>query len=340
MKKFLSIFKSRLTRAICLAMICSFTLSTVVSTKAATIPFIIISPYHKVIDIGEQFTVYALTSNGKLPSYKSSSSSIASVNTYGVVTAKKAGTALITAKISGAEASCKVTVNPTKISLSRTSASLECGQGFRLKATTSTGAEVTYSSSKSSVATVSDSGYVLAKKPGQANIKVKCQGTSVTCKVKVKVPTITLNETDVTMYRLRKCQLRATTSSGKAVTYRSNKSSVATVSSSGEITAVKHGSAIITATLDGASATCCVYVKQPTMSISPTALTLKPGKTKQLTVKISSGNIPEYSSSNPAIADITPNGLIKAYHPGKATIYCKEDGIKKSCIVTVTQPKK
>ncbi|SDB17944.1 Ig-like domain-containing protein [Eubacterium oxidoreducens] len=339
MKKVNSILQRRFRIALCIIGIIILGTPCMLHAQASTIPFIIISTYHKVLNIDDSFTLYAFTSNGKRPSFKSSSSSVASVNTYGVVTAKKAGTACITAKISGAEASCKVTVSKTGITLSHTSATLECGQSIQLKATSSTGAECSYSSSKSSIAKVSSTGRITAQKPGQAEIRVKCQGTTAICRIRVKSPTITLNKKSASLYRLRTLRLHATTSSGKNVTYRSNKSSVATVSPSGLVTAVKHGTATITASLDGASASCQITVKKPTMTISPTNVTLKVGETKQLTVKISSNNVPEYSSSNPAVADISERGVISALYPGRATIYAKEDGVKKSCVVIVTQPK-
>lgn len=59
-------------------------------------PVIILTRYSKTMAIGEEFGLIAIASNGKQPTFKSSKSSIASVNTYGRVTAKKAGTCKIT----------------------------------------------------------------------------------------------------------------------------------------------------------------------------------------------------------------------------------------------------
>lgn len=45
-------------------------------------PFVILSKYKATIDIGDEIHLIAITSNGKMPTWKSSDSKIASVNTY------------------------------------------------------------------------------------------------------------------------------------------------------------------------------------------------------------------------------------------------------------------
>jgi uncharacterized protein YjdB len=52
-------------------------------------------------------------------------------------------------------------------------------------------------------------------------------------------------------------------------------------------------------------------------------------------VTVSSGNTPEYTSSNVSVATVDENGLITAKSAGKATIYAKEDGTKESMKVVV-----
>ncbi|MCR4955261.1 MAG: Ig-like domain-containing protein, partial [Lachnospiraceae bacterium] len=131
-----------------------------------------ISCNQTTMKIGDEYALLYLTYSGKKPNFKSSKSSIASVNTYGIITAKKAGTAKITAKVKGFEAYCFVTVLPTTIKLSGSSVSLYKGQTYQLKATTSTGHAPTFKSSKSSVATVEEDGTITAIKHGSAIIKV------------------------------------------------------------------------------------------------------------------------------------------------------------------------
>jgi uncharacterized protein YjdB len=287
------------------------------------------------MQIGDEFYLIAVTSTGKTPTFSSSDKTVASVNTYGKVTAKKAGTATITAKITNGEASCKIKVTKTSITLSQTSISLENGYTARLKADVSTGHTPTYKSSKTSVASVDEDGLITANKPGEATITVTADKTSVTCKVKVKNPTVRLSKSSASLYRKGTVKLTVTKSSKSTPTWKSNKTSVATVDSDGTVTAIKNGTAIITVTVDGVSKTCEVTVKKPTITFARESVTLKEGATCQANVTVSSGNTPEYTSSNVSVATVDENGLITAKSAGKATIYAKEDGTKESMKVVV-----
>jgi uncharacterized protein YjdB len=107
------------------------------------------------------------------------------------------------------------------------------------------------------------------------------------------------------------------------------------VDNNGKITAVKNGTAIITVTVDGVSKTCEVTVKKPTIQFAKDSVTLTEGATYQAKVTVSSGNAPEFSSSNTSVASVDEDGVITARSAGKATIYAKEDGAKESMKVTV-----
>jgi uncharacterized protein YjdB len=301
--------------------------------------YVVLTQYSKTMRIGDEFYLIALTSTGKTPKFSSSDSTVASVNTYGKITAKKAGTATITAKITNGEASCKVKVEKTIITLSQKSISLENGYSARLMAETSTGHPVTYKSSKKSVASVDESGRITANKPGEATITVTADKTSVTCKVTVREPTVKLSRTSASLYRRGTVSLSVSSTSKSTPKWKTNKTSVATVDNDGTVTAIKHGTAIITVTVDGVSKTCEVTVKKPTITFAKESVTLTEGKTCQADVTVSSGNRPEYSSSNVNVATVDEDGVITAKSAGKATIYAKEDGAKESMKVTVKAKK-
>ncbi len=306
-----------------------------VSASLSDYAFVVLNTYSKTLNIGDEHYLIAVTSTGKKPTFSSSNKSVASVNTYGKITAKKAGTTTVTAKIKNGEASCKITVNQTDIQLSAKSLSLEIGYSVKLKAATSTNHPVTYKSSKSSIASVSETGVILAKKAGTATITVSADKTSASCKVTVKQPKVKINKSSVSLYRKGKVKLSVTSSSKHAPKWKSNKKSVATVDNNGTVTAVKHGTAIITATVDGVSKTCEVIVQKPEISFPKESVTLEPGQSYQAKAKVSSKNKPEYQSSNANVASVDPDGTIYAKGCGKAYIYAKEDGVKARMTVTV-----
>lgn len=297
--------------------------------------YVLLDTYSKTMKIGDEFYLLAITSTGKKPSFSSDNSAVASVNTYGKVKAKKAGTATITAKIKNGEASCKVKVQKTTICLSAASITLENGETAKLRVSTSNGHPVTFKSAKTSVASVSEKGVIQAKKPGSTVITVTADKTSKSCKVTVRKPSVRLNKSSVSLYRKGKIKLSVTSTSKSESKWKSSKKSVATVEDDGTITAVKHGTAIITVTVDGVSKSCEVTVKKPKIRFKDDGIELAIGEEYQAAVTVSSGNKPEYSSSNTNVASVDQNGKIHARAKGRAYIYAKEDGTKERMTVTV-----
>ncbi len=315
-------------------------LSPIVPTipaKADSLGFVILSEYHATVNVGEEFYLIAITTTGAMPSWKSSSSRIAAVNTYGKVTAKKPGTVTITAKIKNGEASCKVTVRKTTVTLSQTSLSLERGQSLSLTAAVSSRSPVVWRSSKKSIATVDENGLVTAIKPGETTVTAAADGTSKSCKVKVVFPTVKLSTSKIKLYRGQTVSLTATVSSSASPTWKSNKKSVATVDENGTVTALKHGSAIITATVDTISRSCEIIVEPPDITLTPAELTLFTGEEAVLTASVSSGNSASWSSSNSNVCSVDEYGRITAWQKGRAYIYASEDGTKVRCVVHVTE---
>ena len=134
--------------------------------------------------------------------WSSSNTSVATVDQNGLVTAKKLGTATITAEATdgyGVNASCDVTVTGVEsISLNKNDATMYIGDSETLIATILPSDVInntlTWSSSKTSVATVNQSGLVTAKARGTATITAAAtdgSGVSASCVVNV-IPEYTL----------------------------------------------------------------------------------------------------------------------------------------------------
>ena len=146
-------------------------------------------------------TVSPSAATNKNVTWKSSNTSVATVNSKGVVTGKKAGTATITVttKDGSKKATCKVTVRVpvTGVKLNKTRQTLKVNGKVTLKATVSptnaTNKKVTWKSSNTSVAVVSSKGVVTARKGGTARITATTQDgkKAAACTVTVKSPAVT-----------------------------------------------------------------------------------------------------------------------------------------------------
>ena len=117
---------------------------------------------------------------------------------------------------------------------------------------------------------------------GTCIVKATVNGISKTCKVTVLNPTLSLSSGALTLYKGESGLLTATACPASAISWQSMNTSVATVSSSGLVTAYGPGTAVIVATANGVSASCTVTVSSPTLTISKTALSLPVGESATL----------------------------------------------------------
>ena len=319
---------------------------------------------------GETATLVATISpndaENKTVIWSSSNLSIVSV-VDGKVTALKAGKATITVKTDdgGKTATCEVTVNAkvypvTGVTLDKSSATLTEGDELTLTATVNpdnaTNKNVTWSSSNSSVASVSN-GKVTALKAGKATITVKTDdgGKTATCEVTVNakvypVTSVTLDKSSATLTEGDELTLTATVNpdnaTNKNVTWSSSDNTVASVSN-GRVTALKAGKATIIVKTDdgGKTATCEVTVNAKVYPVTSVTLdkssaTLTEGDDLTLTATVNPDNATNknvtWSSSDDAVASVS-NGKVTALKAGKATITVKTDdgGKIATCEVTV-----
>ena len=213
----------------------------------------------------------------KTVTWSTSDAAVATVD-GGKITAVKEGSATITAKAGDKTATCPVKVEKKEIAvesveLNKTEIELNEGDSDTLVATVkpddATDKTVTWSSSDSEVASVDDGGLVTAIKEGSVTITAAAGVVSTTCAVTVSkkeiaVESIELNITTLTLKKGKSETLSVTVkpddATDKTVTWSSSDASVATVSD-GTVTAVKEGTAIITAKAGDKEATCFVTVE-------------------------------------------------------------------------------
>src|SRR5437773_391997 len=190
-----------------------------------------------------------------------------------------AGTAAITAIGEGKTGSAAVTVAPVpvaSVTISPT-ASIRVGQTVQLTATlkdstgsTLTGRTVTWGSGDTTVARVSPSGLMTGVGQGSATIAATSEGTtssSTDPAAAVAAAAAAITPTTATIGVGQTVQLAAMPKdsagaalTGRTVTWTSSNTSVATVSSSGQVTGVAAGSATITATSEGKTSTAAINV--------------------------------------------------------------------------------
>ena len=321
-----------------------------------------------VVDKGENFILNATLTpefirNTKIY-WSTSDSSIADVNSDGVVYPSAGGVATITAKTAdgGLTATCQVTVRSyvSGVRLDRTQEKLEKGNTVALKATVSpedaSDSSLTWSSSDPTVASVNDQGVVTALKNGESTISVKTNdgGYTASCVVSVwtRVAGITLDHTSLALYTGEQAGLAATISpadaSDQTVRWTSSNPTVASVDGKGVITANEKGEVVITATTSDGSltATCLVtvMVHVTDVAINPPEVTILKDNRLQLTATVLPENASDatvqWSSNNSSIVSIDNQGVISARECGTATITVRTNdrGITATCQVTVVMP--
>ena len=346
------------------------TCEVTVNAKVYPVTGVTLNKTSTTLTEGDELTLTATVNpdnaTNKNVTWSSSDNTVASVSN-GKVTALKAGKSTITVKTDdgGKTATCEVTVNAkvypvTGVTLDKSSATLTEGDEITLTATVNpdnaTNKNVTWSSSNSSVASVSN-GKVTALKAGKATITVKTDdgGKTATCEVTVNakvypVTGVTLNKTSTTLTEGDELTLTATVNpdnaTNKNVTWSSSDNTVASVSN-GKVTAMKAGKSTITVKTDdgGKTATCEVTVNSKVypvtgVTLDKTSATLTEGDELTLTATVNPDNATNknvtWTSSNGTVASVS-NGKVTALKAGKATITVKTDdgGKTATCEVTV-----
>ncbi len=376
--------------------VCKVTVKTELVDSIVLAESVSISPTEKTIKVDEtvqlEATVLPENVSNNTCTWTSSDPDIAEVDASGLVTGKTEGKVTITATTNDTAkktATCEIIVSKeadvpaATITLNKTALDLEVDGTADLEATitpeSAADKELTWTSSDETVAKV-ENGKVTALKEGTAKITVALTDNSeikAECTVTVKAKTpggngsgdndnttavtgISLSKKTVELEIGKTDQLTATitpsTATNKEVEWRSDDAGIATVDSTGKVTAVKAGKTKIHATSKADSkfsAECEVTVKaasgnpgnavdqKASITLNVSNVTLYTGRVRNsIVVKPTiqgASQAVTWTSSNKKTATVT-NGTIKAVKKGTATITAAANGVSATVKVTVKDP--
>lgn len=296
--------------------------------------------------------------SGRVVDWTSSNAAIATVNASGIISAAAAGTASITATVDSRSGSASLTVTQVPVATvaavltasniivggtTQAISTLKDGNGNIL-----TGRAVVWTSTNTSIATVTSTGVVTGVAVGTATIGATSEGQTGSAELTVSaVPVATVHvslaqgsvvvgaSTNATA--LVK-DANGTVLMGRAVTWESSNIAIATVTENGSVTGAGTGSATITATSEGQKGSANLTVTAvpvATVSVSLAEPTLAVGSRTQATasVKDANGNVltgrsVAWFSSDPNIASvILSTGVVTAVAPGNAQIIAESENM-------------
>ncbi|HEY0528343.1 MAG TPA: Ig-like domain-containing protein, partial [Gemmatimonadaceae bacterium] len=292
---------------------------------------------------------------------------VATVSSTGLVSAVGVGTATITATSEGKSATATVTVAPVPVAsveVTLSAGSVVAGTTVRASASvvdaghTVLDRPVTWSSDNSSVATVSADGLVTTLTAGSANIIATSGGKSGSATINVSpvppapVATVTVTPGSLSLIVGATATLSASTFdgqgstlAGRTIEWSTGNAAVATVSTSGVVTAVAPGTATITATSEGKTASSPITVTPvPVASVEVTLTSSRviAGETSQATAVAYDGThhalerVVVWSSDNTAIATVSSAGVVTTISAGTANIVATSDEKSGSAQITVS----
>jgi len=222
-----------------------------------------------------------------------------------------------------------------------------------------TGRAITWSSDNTAVATVSATGLVTAVSTGAARIIAGSEGQSGSATVTITVPpvaSVAVSLASSSIVAGTTTQATATTRdasgvivTGRLVSWSSDNTAVATVSSTGSntavVTAVGSGTANITGTSEGRTGSAQVTVVATavaSVTVSLAASTIGIGRTTQATAttkdasgSVVTGRAVAWTSDNPAVATVSAVGVVTGVATGSANITATSEGQSGSTAVTV-----
>ena len=346
-----------------------------------------VSPSEAMIetDATQQFAAKALTSDGtEIPdaefTWSSSDEMVASVDADGLATGVGAGEAMITATADSVSGTATLTVTDPPppepvvaiVTVSPPSMMIMVEGMFRFTAVAMTidsmvveDVDFTWMSDDTEVATVDVTGLVTAVAAGTAMITASADNvTSMPATVIVEESPPVIDSVEIVdampvmleVGDTHQLMAVARTSDGTMIggvtlAWSSDDNEVATVDSTGLVSAVGAGMADITAMTEETTSepvTVTVAELPPVVdrvTVEPSTASIEEGETRRFTAKaytsdneVISGKTFTWTSSRPSVATISSSGLARGVSVGTTTIEATVDGKSDTARLTVTEP--
>jgi uncharacterized protein YjdB len=353
--------------------------SAPLTVAAKSVASVAVSPNPAAVLQGQQVQMTATAKDaqgtalpGKTFTWQSSNAAVATVSSSGMVTSVGPGTATITATADGVGGSAQfsTTQQPVaNVAVTPGTASVTAGQDVQLTATatdangnTLTGRVASWSSSNPTVATVSSSGKVTTIAKGTATITATIDSKAGSASIGVNSPppapvasvTVTLNAPSITVGQSTQAvavlkDASGNVLSGRTIAWTSAATDLATVSSTGSVSAVAAGTVTISATSEGVTGNATLVI-QPgapapvaSVTLSATSTSMLVGQSQPVTVVLKdaqgntlAGRTISWNSSNLGVVTVAPNGTVTAVGGGTATVTATSEGKSGSLAFTVT----
>lgn len=303
---------------------------------------------------------------GRAVTWRSTATSVATVDASGVATGISIGTSSIIATSEGVSDTSTVTVSGVpvaSVTLAPASATVAVGATQSFTATMRDGSGnvlsgrvVTWTSSNTAVATVTTSGVARGVTAGSASIIATSEGkadTSLVTVIVVPVSSISVTPASARIAVGATASFTATTRdsaggtlTGRVITWSSTNTGVATVTGSGVATGVTAGSASIIATSEGkadTSALTVVVVPVASVTVTPASKAITVGATTSFTATTRdsaggtlTGRSITWNSTNTSVATVNGSGVASGLVAGSALIIATSEGKADTATLTVS----
>ena len=320
-------------------------------------------------------TVLPENADNKNVHFTSDNDAVATVDDNGLVTALSSGEAVITVITEDGKktAQCKITVEKEIIQLKTitiTNAPAELEKGAQVQLgikyipdNTTQSKSVEWKTSDASVAVVSSTGLVTAKKTGTVTITAVSKADSsiqskVTIKVLSHITDVTVTGPSGTLYTDTKYKFTAKitpddTTDNKTVIWSVSDSNIAQIATDGTLSFKKAGTVDVIATVKATSSNTVIkkltvtgvkrVINVSSVALDKTTVNLKKGETVKLNATVAPADADNkevtYTSSNSAVAKVDNTGLVTALSSGEAviTVTTKDGSKTASCKVAVAK---